>query len=1075
MPPGATLKYFENRVPEPISIPYIHELMGNTLRKTFLVTFASILIVAGAAVIFSVPERASAYTPHSPIRIASNADFIPANGVTGGSGTAADPYIIEGWDIDASSAQYGIFVAATDAHFVIRNVYVHSGLPDKQGIYIYGVTNARVENATVDNNYRGMQVLATNVAIMDSNITGSLEKGILLYGTNAVLAGNSVTDNAEGGLMVQGDNIVLSANRVSRNGITGTSNYRDGVDLYAADHVTISGNTFSDNAVYGLKVERSTNVTVKGNTFTSDGMFLEGYELSHFNSQTITTDNLVNGEPLRYYKDCGGLDVDGIPVGQLIVANCTDVRVANVQINDTDVGIQIAFSDDMLIADARISASLHGIFLRDGANATLGLNNVSRSQCGICLSGMTRSVIARNNVSGNYEGIATWGANQLTIARNVVSRNGIGINLHQPATINFTVSDNLVSFNSLTGVYVMSLNSSSGNSYIVRNTILENGRGVALFMVRGGIAIDHNNFVNNTVQATDDGGPANRWDGGCPSGGNFWSDYMGVDAVDCETGLPGSDGIGDSPYVIDADSQDRYPLMSQVPTGLPNTPPSVSVVAPVGNTDWTGGSLHSIVWRMNDSEDAVLNVTVNVSSDGGATWRTVASGPYAGGAIEIPWPVPVTDTNRTWLRVCVADSDGLRTCDESTGWTIDSTSPQVLMMLPSDGASEVSTTEDFMIAFNESVDQASAVAAFSLDPAASGLIFRWSGTGQQPVLAISHDPLRARTNYTMAVSMTLRDDSQPGNHLSAAWTLGFSTGAVPIAQPPLASAVVKNQVEVGELVTFDGSRSTGNITSYTWTIADSEGKTIDVLYGMTVTYAFKGAGRYRVTLKVIDASSGLNDEDALEVAVTSSSNAWPIALLISVLALALAMIAGTELGRVPILTVLLAALNGRKYEEKEDTPGRFMVLGYIIGNPGDNYTDIKNNLKMNNGPLSWHLMKLEKEGLVKSRVEGTRKCYYPAGMTLSVENGGELHAVQRRLLKAVETDPGKPVGVLAEELGVSRQLALYHLRKLSQKRMLTLERRGLRLKVYPAGSTIHRHREGHFPPARVFHRRMDRR
>ena len=43
----------------------------------------------------------------------------------------------------------------------------------------------------------------------------------------------------------------------------------------------------------------------------------------------------------------------------------------------------------------------------------------------------------------------------------------------------------------------------------------------------------------------------NVWDNG--SNGNYWSDYTGDDA--------GGDGIGDTPYVIDENNQDRYPLM----------------------------------------------------------------------------------------------------------------------------------------------------------------------------------------------------------------------------------------------------------------------------------------------------------------------------------------------------------------------------------------------------------------------------------------------------------------------------------------------------------------------------------
>jgi len=54
----------------------------------------------------------------------------------------------------------------------------------------------------------------------------------------------------------------------------------------------------------------------------------------------------------------------------------------------------------------------------------------------------------------------------------------------------------------------------------------------------------------------------NVWDDGYPSGGNYWSDYTGVDYYSGPyRNETGSDGIGDSLYIVDENNIDHYPLM----------------------------------------------------------------------------------------------------------------------------------------------------------------------------------------------------------------------------------------------------------------------------------------------------------------------------------------------------------------------------------------------------------------------------------------------------------------------------------------------------------------------------------
>lgn len=132
-------------------------------------------------------------------------------------------------------------------------------------------------------------------------------------------------------------------------------------------------------------------------------------------------------------------------------------------------------------------------------------------------------------------------------------------------TKNNTVIGNAICENIL-GVLI-----SGSNTTVINNHIADNKQGLFFGFnnpsdIPGDIYIWNNGFVNNVMQINgclcdeypEDEEP-HAWDNG--KSGNYWSDYTGVDAD--------SDGIGDTPYVVDVQNQDRYPLM-QNPATIPS-------------------------------------------------------------------------------------------------------------------------------------------------------------------------------------------------------------------------------------------------------------------------------------------------------------------------------------------------------------------------------------------------------------------------------------------------------------------------------------------------------------------------
>jgi parallel beta-helix repeat protein len=143
-------------------------------------------------------------SPHSPIYIDSNASFTAANGVTSGSGTENDPYIIENWSINASSAN-GIEIKSTNVYFVIRNCLVENGGVAYHGIYLDNVVNGEVKNATIENNRNGIYLIRSeNNDVMKCEISNQLGEGVRLdLSNNNIISGCNISNSSCTGLALE--------------------------------------------------------------------------------------------------------------------------------------------------------------------------------------------------------------------------------------------------------------------------------------------------------------------------------------------------------------------------------------------------------------------------------------------------------------------------------------------------------------------------------------------------------------------------------------------------------------------------------------------------------------------------------------------------------------------------------------------------------------------------------------------------------------------------------------------------------------------------------------------------------
>jgi parallel beta-helix repeat protein len=311
---------------------------------------------------------------------------------------------------------------------------------------------------------------------------------------------------------------------------------------------------------------------------------------------------------------------------------------------NTERGIGLRYgTSGNIINENNITSRDTAVFYCEGGYTyenNIIINNVMKSEGGISLCGaycnnITGNILIGIDFSGGgyYEnGIKIFGGASNIIVGNIIShvgweKGGIAlwsnndvvsrniIEYYPEAGMGIWGSGSVIIGNNLTNplpiAYQRGIHLSGGSSNIIAgNTIANNAYGIWLSSSNN--AIYHNNFLNNIIQVYQYTSCNNTWDNGYPSGGNYWSNYTGVDLPSgSNQDETGSDGIGDTPYVIDENNVDNYPLMAPYSTFDAGTWNGTAY-----NVDVVTNSTVS-EFQFNPSEGALLRF--NVTGDDGTS------------------------------------------------------------------------------------------------------------------------------------------------------------------------------------------------------------------------------------------------------------------------------------------------------------------------------------------------------------------------------------------------------------------------------------------------------------------------
>ena len=542
--------------------------------------------------------------PDAPIITYDNITYTLTDNIT----SSGDGIVVERDSIVVDGAGYTLQGNGTGNGFdlsvinvTVENVNIRGF---ENGFFIAGFHNIVLEN-NITNNNNGVRLhwLSSQNAISENNVRDN-DYGICLSSSSKNnISHNVVTNNSVYGIYLS----CSPENNIFNNIITNNGEYGLKIAPFSTNN-NLSGNILNDNrynfGVYGYAVEDFIHSIDDSNS-------VNGKPVYYLVNRSDLVINSVTWPQVGYLGlvNCNNITLEGLTItnnGQgLLLVNTNNSRATDNNLTDnSDYGVYLYQSFNNLLYRNNAANSDHGIYFTYSSNNNVSNNDITINHNGIYLYGAFNNMIHMNNITHNGVGIKLRFSTNNTIHGNLVKNNsGVGINLFESSnynsisgnnvanngagialgeSVNNTVFNNNVtnhehstgvslasSFynnifwnkiaNNVWGVYL----TRSSNNTIFENNIMSNDCGIWLSDSSNN-SIYHNNFINNAYHFSTYG-YVNVWDDGYPSGGNYWSYYYSIDVKSGPNqDLPGSDGIGDEPYVSDQYNQDRYPLTAPI-------------------------------------------------------------------------------------------------------------------------------------------------------------------------------------------------------------------------------------------------------------------------------------------------------------------------------------------------------------------------------------------------------------------------------------------------------------------------------------------------------------------------------
>ncbi len=518
-------------------------------------------------------------------------------------------FIIQNCVFENYGWENGIHLYDADNGRLINN-NCSSDYGDGYGLSFYHSNNHTISGNIVKGNRRGIYVSASSYNLISGNIIhNNAENGIkldyssnfnIIYNNNFVgngihaieyLSNNEWDNGSLGNYWDNYTGLDLNDNGIGDTSyiIPGTGGSQDNFPIWDDGiNLPIYINENSDFADLGFP----------GSGTAGDPYIIEEGRIID------STSTLIHIQDTNVYFIIKNFYLDSLSsiFGSIFLLNVQHGTIVGNEIINTRNGIHLDKSSYNIIEDNTIESFMpsfwtYGIYLDESTNNTLSSNNVINGWVGYKLDYSSNNIVSGNTATESFYGLSLWtcfdnifsdysfidchtgfsttggGGNNIFL-NNIALRNEIGFLLwgNQAETFleneaiecmrgfylydasNYVLYNNIAMNSSKHGFSIIN----SDNNTFIGNKAFYGKYGFFLNQSSNNLIVE-SELIGNEINAYDNG-VNNQWDDG--EVGNYWDDYLGMDAND--------NGIGDTPYIINGSIgvQDNYPIWDDGP----NTP-----------------------------------------------------------------------------------------------------------------------------------------------------------------------------------------------------------------------------------------------------------------------------------------------------------------------------------------------------------------------------------------------------------------------------------------------------------------------------------------------------------------------